>query len=83
MDQKPQTIKERLIDRFLTAREALGPNWRKILVEAAPEYDSVKGVDKLNRAAGSVTRSQRVGVDLLEEVVTDMEKLTLPNEQPV
>lgn len=83
MDEKPLTIKQRLVDRFVKAREALGPNWRKLLVEANPDYDSIRGVDMLNRAAASVTKTQRIGVDLLEEIVKDMEKLTIPKEEPV
>ena len=74
------TIKERLLKRFVEARDKLGPDWRKKLAEYDEKYGTIKYYTILNRVAGAVQKDSRASVDYIENVVVDME--TILNEQP-
>lgn len=78
-----KTIKERLIDRFVAAREKIGPHWRYHLSKSNEFFGTYEGGIWMNQVSGAPTQSRRVSVDRIEYIVLAMEKLTGVESQPV
>jgi hypothetical protein len=78
-----KTIKERLIDRFIAAREKLGTNWRYHLSKSDSFLGTYEGGVWMNQVSGAPREARRVSVDRIEYVVLAMEKLTGVESQPV
>jgi hypothetical protein len=75
-DKKPTTtIKERLTERFVTAREIVGQGWKTDLSLSDPFFDTKQGSDWMNQASGAVSDPNRINNDRLERVVLALEDL--------
>lgn len=69
------SIKERLLIRFVKARNIVGKNWRGILAEADPFFNTKLGGDFLTSVAQAVSDSSRGNVDRIERVTVALEKV--------
>lgn len=75
-DKRPTTtIKERLTERFLTARELVGSGWKTELSLSDPFFDTKEGSDWMHQASGAVSDPRRINNDRLERVVLALEDL--------
>lgn len=78
------TIKDQLLDRFVVAKEKLGRRWRKQLVEAYPEFNTLEGANNMKIIADSVNSRQRRGqVDSIKKIVLAMEVLAEIPHAPI
>lgn len=68
------TIKERLLKRFIRARNVVGKNWRGVLAENDPFFNTKIGSDYLTSVAQAVSDSSRGNVDRIERVTVALEK---------
>lgn len=75
MDKEQPTIKERLTDRFLAAREVVGPSWKRALANSNAFFDTKAGADYMNQAVSSILEPRRISNDRLERVVIALERL--------
>ncbi|MCE6989852.1 hypothetical protein [Dyadobacter sp. CY323] len=69
------TIKERLIMRFVVARDILGKDWRDELAENDPFFNTKLGLTLWDQYLKRFLTLQRGHVDRIERVVVAMEKL--------
>ncbi|MCE6992121.1 hypothetical protein [Dyadobacter sp. CY323] len=69
------TIKERLIKRFVVARDVLGKHWRDELAESDPFFNTKLGADFMGSVSQAISDTSRGHVDRIERVVVAMEKL--------
>lgn len=77
------TIKGRLLTRFVAARTTLGPGWRGEVIKHFPEYDSKVGTEMMLGVANAVQDPRRAKVDRIEKVVLAMEQVVEAIEVPV
>lgn len=69
------TIKERLLKRFIRARNLVGKNWRGVLAANDPFFNTKLGSDYLTSVAQAVSDSSRGNVDRIERVTVALEKM--------
>ncbi|SDF32529.1 hypothetical protein SAMN04487996_11025 [Dyadobacter soli] len=69
------SIKERLLSRFIRARNIVGKGWRGILADSDPFFNTKLGGDFLTSVAQAVSDSSRGNVDRIERVTVALEKV--------
>lgn len=69
------SIRERLITRFVQARDRAGADWRRQLAEAEAFFNTKEGADWMQAVASAVSSPRRASSDRLERVVLAMEKM--------
>ena len=69
------TIKERLLQRFIKARNLVGKNWRGVLAANDPFFNTKLGSDYLTSVAQAVSDNSRGNVDRIERVTVALEKM--------
>jgi hypothetical protein len=69
------TLKQRLTKRFLMNRDKLGRDWKRKMAMAYARYNTMEGASKLARVATGCSSTGSIGIQTLDEVVLDMEKL--------
>lgn len=73
-------IQDRLIERFIYARDKVGADWRKQLSEADAFFNTKIGADWMQGAASAVSSKRRASADRLERVVRALEEVAgIPN----
>jgi hypothetical protein len=77
------TIKERLLQRFIKARNLVGKNWRGVLAANDPFFNTKLGSDYLTSVAQAVSDSSRGNVDRIERVTVALEKMAGITSQSV
>lgn len=77
------TIKERLLRRFERAKGAVGLNWRKILAEKDPFFNTKIGVDYMRSVQQASSNSGRGHVDRIECVTRALEKIAKIKSPPI
>ena len=78
-----KTIHERLIDRFLVAKEAVGVRWQSRIVETFPQYNTKDWGNYMRAALASVKTPGRISPDKLEIIVICLEKIAGIENPPV
>ncbi|AEI46756.1 hypothetical protein [Runella slithyformis] len=78
-----KSIQDRLVDRFIIARDTVGPNWRKQLSEADEFFNTKVGADWMQGAASAVSSTRRASADRIERVVLALEKLAGIQNPPI
>ena len=68
------SIKERLLIRFIKSRNIVGKNWRGVLANQDPFFNTKLGADYLTSVAQAVSDSSRGNVDRIERVTVALEK---------
>lgn len=76
-------IQDRLVDRFIYARDKVGADWRKQLSEADAFFNTKVGADWMQGAASAVSSTRRASADRLERVVLALEKLASIQNPPI
>ncbi|AXE21202.1 hypothetical protein DR864_27410 [Runella rosea] len=76
-------IQDRLVDRFIYARDKVGADWRKQLSEADAFFNTKVGADWMHGAASAVSSTRRASADRLERVVLALEKLAGIQNPPI
>lgn len=74
MEVMEKTIKEEWIDRFKAARNLLGSNWRIVLADSDPFFNTREGANWMNQAAGAASDSKRMQVDRIRKITVSMER---------
>lgn len=69
------SIKERLLIRFIQSRNIVGKNWRGVLAQRDPFFNTKLGGDYLTSVAQAVSDSSRGNVDRIERVTIALEKV--------
>lgn len=69
------SIKERLLFRFIKSRNIVGKNWRGVLAQSDPFFNTKLGGDYLTSVAQAVSDSSRGNVDRIERVTIALEKV--------
>jgi hypothetical protein len=69
------SIKERLLVRFIRSRNIVGKNWRGVLAQSDPFFNTKLGGDYLTSVAQAVSDNSRGNVDRIERVTISLEKV--------
>ncbi|GGB84880.1 hypothetical protein [Dyadobacter sediminis] len=77
------TIKQRLLQRFIRARNVVGKNWRGVLAANDPFFNTKRGSDYLTSVAQAVSDHSRGNVDRIERVTLALEKMAGITSNPV
>ncbi|QRQ99938.1 hypothetical protein [Dyadobacter sandarakinus] len=77
------SIKERLLIRFVRSRDIVGKNWRRVLADKDPFFNTKVGGDYLTSVAQAVSDSTRGNVDRIERVTIALEKVAGIKSVPV
>lgn len=83
IERTVKTIRERLIERFVRAREMVGETWRNQLAASDTHFNTLSGVRDMNQAASATNYPERINSDRLERVVLALEKLAEIQNGPV
>ena len=83
IEQTVTTIKERLLTRFGRAKELVGTNWRNVLAETDPFFNTKTGVDYMRSVAQAHSNAGRGHVDRIERVTIALEKIAGIENPPV
>lgn len=75
IEQNELTVKDQLMIRLRKAKDIVGPEWRKKIMEADPYYDSYEGTRIIDHVAASLSSGNcRIGIDRLVRATKAMEK---------
>lgn len=77
------TIKERLLIRFVRAKDAVGGNWRNVLAESDPFFNTKRGSDFMRSVAQAQSNGLRGHVDRIERVTIALEKIAGIENPPI
>ncbi|NIJ54000.1 hypothetical protein [Dyadobacter arcticus] len=77
------SIQERLLVRFIRSRKIVGKNWRSVLAEKDPFFNTKLGQDYLTSVAQAVSDSSRGNVDRIERVTIALEKAAGLSSVPI
>lgn len=78
-----KSIRARLIERFVSAREQIGNDWKAAIAGDDSFFNTRQGSIYMQQASAAATDPTRISEDRLERVVLAMEKLTGVESQPV
>lgn len=76
-------IKEQLHERFLTALEKAGPNWKRKVTDQFPEYDSRNGMNHLGYAQRSAKGYGDCSIEVLKDVTVALESVAGIEPEPI
>ncbi|MDF7822310.1 hypothetical protein P1X15_32150 [Runella sp. MFBS21] len=78
-----KSIRERLIERFVKARDQVGVDWRRQLSQVDEFFNTKEGADWMQGASSAVSSPRRASADRLERVVLALEKIADIQNPPV
>lgn len=76
-------IRERLIGRFVVAKDMIGERWKDELAKSDPFFNTLEGIRYAVGAINAVSNPSRINDDRLERVVLALEKLAGIQNGPV
>lgn len=77
------TIKERLLSRFYAAKNIVGSDWRTVLAESDPFFDSKIGGDYISSVTKAMYNPKLASADRIERVTISLEKAAKIKSEPI
>lgn len=76
-------IRERLLERFIKAKENFGDKWKDEAAKADPLLNTLEGGRYMSSAGYAIKQPNRISDDRLEKIVLALEKAAGINNPPV
>lgn len=77
------TLKDRIFNRFLVAKEKVGSDWRNKLAESDPFFNTKKGADVMQGVARAMKDKSLASADRFERVTLALEKIAGIDNAPL